>query len=66
MTVEEFDTIAWGSGIKVEAVGRYGRIGIRSVISVDFDQCLIGLKVSLDTDELPLWVRCENCELINE
>lgn len=66
MTIEKFDTIAWGAGMKVEAHGRYGTIGKRTVVSVDFDQCLIGIEVSLDPEDSLLWVRCENCELVDE
>ena len=66
MTTEQFDRTGWGNGMKVKAHGRYGKIGIRNVVAVDFDQCLIGIKVSLDPDEPPQWIRCENCEIVTE
>lgn len=49
---------------------QYDRSAIRTyeadVVSVDFDQCLIGVMKNPESDDEDIrWLRCENCEIIN-
>lgn len=58
MTQEEFGMIKFKAGMKAIINGKE-----KDVISVDFDQSLIGLEIEGDDENID-WVRCENCEIV--
>lgn len=58
MTQEEFEKRKWKAGMKAIINGKE-----KNIISVDFEQNLIGLEIEGDDEEID-WVRCENCEIV--
>lgn len=69
MTQEEFNNTRWGSMMKVRCnpMNMKFEATTEVVVSVNFDQCLIGTvdEDLADTSNLNWW-RCENCEIVNE
>lgn len=64
MTIEEFNNTKWGAGMEAVIHSKaYGTIR-RPIVSVDFDQALIGFATDDEDDEQLQWIRCENCEII--
>lgn len=66
MTIEEFTQTGFHSGMKVRYKGE-----IRDLVSVDFEENLIGIESEeIECEECGRvetgiqWVRCENCDLI--
>ncbi len=59
MTRQEFNKSKWGAGMKAAING-----SVRDIVSVDFEQKLIGLEIEGDDENID-WVRCENVELID-
>jgi len=60
MTLEKFKNQGWGYGMQAEYKG-----AVYPVISVDFEESLVGLSdVIPNLDEIT-WVRCENISLHN-
>lgn len=65
MTREEFSTTRFGAGMKVAHSGYQEP---QDIVTVDFDQDLIGIDADCDicescgnAIELVTWLRCENC-----
>lgn len=63
MTQEQFDKQKWGVDMKCVYDER-----IRDIVSVDFEERLIGLRPEtiFDKGDDISWVRCENVELIKK
>lgn len=65
MTVEEFNNTKFGARMQVIYRGE-----AREIVSVDFEEKLIGLNDKFydpeDPDDIAQinWVRCENCKLV--
>ena len=62
MTIEEFNKIKFGAGMKAKY-----KDYIYGIVSVNFEESLLGLAdddVHDDDDDL-IWVRCENAEIVN-
>lgn len=61
MTIEEFNAIGWGCGMKA----KHKDGNVYDVVSCDFEEKLVGLKgmVSGASDDYISWVRCENIEI---
>lgn len=57
MTIEEFDNTDWIGGAQVFFEGK-----TYDVISVDFQERLVGIDEDLGDDEIS-WKRCENVTL---
>ncbi len=69
MTIEQFNSTKWGVGMKVHCnpMATAYNPCIAHVVSVDFDQCLIGvMKDPESEDEEVRWLRCESCEIVAE
>lgn len=64
MTIEQFNKTRWGAGMKVlcKPMGVKYEPYEADVVSVDFDQCLIGIPDQVGTEVR--WLRCENCEIV--
>lgn len=63
MTIEEFEKTAFSVNTKV----KYKDGNIYNVVSVDFDENLIGIEMFPHNEEINnaiRWVRCENCEIL--
>lgn len=60
MTLDQFKAQRWTAGMR----GEYYTATYK-IISVKFDEMLIGLQNPLDDNELT-WVRCENVTLLND
>lgn len=68
MTIEQFNNTRWGAGIRVlcKPMGVQYEPYEADVVSVDFDQCLIGVMKNPESEDEDIrWLRCENCEIIN-
>jgi hypothetical protein len=63
MTIDEFNKMRFGAGMKIFYKGK--EYDIRSV---DFEEALIGIDEKiLGGDEGDIsWKRCENCQLVSE
>ena len=55
MTIQEFDTIRWGAGMRAEFQGR-----IYDVVNCDFEDKTIGL----DIDGELIEVACKLCKIV--
>ena len=60
MTIEEFNNKSFGANMKVAHRGV-----IYDLVSVDFEEALIGYDMGDDSDNDVCWARCENCTLVN-
>lgn len=59
MTINQFENTQFTSGLNVEYAGK-----IYPIISVCFEEYLIGINKNIDSDESDIsWVRCENCNI---
>jgi len=58
MTQDEFDNTIFNAGMTCIYKSK-----TRDIVSVEFDEQLIGLRIDHD-DEEQQWVRCENIKLI--
>lgn len=68
MTIKQFQNTAWGAGLRVHCNPMWMQYEsyVAYVVSVDFDQCLIGVMRNIESeDEDVRWLRCENCEIVN-
>lgn len=68
MTIEQFNNTRWGAGMRVHCnpMGIQYESYVADVVSVDFDQCLIGVMRNPESDDEDIrWYRCENCEIVN-
>ena len=61
MTAEEFDATQWGAGMQC----RYNNGGMDDIVSVDFDERLLGIDIYDDANNLK-WIRCESAEEVTE
>lgn len=66
MTPEQFSKTRWGAGMKVlcKPSNMKYEAYVADVVSVDFDQCLIGVLENTEDDNIR-WFRYENCEIVN-
>jgi hypothetical protein len=60
MTIDQFDCMSFKSDMKAMYDGQEF-----DVVSVDFEEKLIGLE-DPEFPEETKWVRCENCQIINQ
>lgn len=64
MTIEEFNKTKWHAKMEVVIHSHaYGTFQ-HPIVSVDFDQALIGIATDDEDDEQLQWFRCENCDLV--
>lgn len=68
MTIKEFNSTGFHMGMKVKYKGE-----VRNLVSVNFDENLIGLEdEESECEECGntfteiYWVRCENCQLLED
>lgn len=54
MTIEEFNNTRFYAGMMVEVRSNIGKPMVRRLISPDFDQALIGVRLDEDDEEEPL------------
>ena len=69
MTIKQFQNTAWGAGLRVHCnpMCMQYESYVAYVVSVDFDQCLIGVMRNIESeDEDVRWLRCENCDIVAE
>lgn len=69
MTIEKFNKTRWCAGMKVlcNTIGVQYEPYEADVVSVDFDQYLIGVMENPESDDEDIrWLRCENCEIVTE
>ncbi|MDE6649790.1 MAG: hypothetical protein K2K45_07655 [Muribaculaceae bacterium] len=64
MTQEEFKEQGWTVGMKVQILSGCWEGNTFDVVSVDFDQFLIG--VYAWSEEEISWFRCENCKIVEQ
>lgn len=60
MTQEEFGAMKFRAGMKALINGKE-----KDIVSVDFDQSLIGLEIEGDQENID-WVRIENLEIVSK
>jgi hypothetical protein len=60
MSIEEFNDTRFGNGMKVIYRGEEN-----DIVSVDFEESLIGIGIEGGDDGEIHWVRCENVTLVN-
>lgn len=67
MTIDEFNNTLFYAGMMVEVRPNKAEPMVRRLISPNFDQALIGIRLDENDEEEPLsWFRCENCTIIEE
>lgn len=68
MTIKQFNNTRWRAGVRVHCkpMGMRYEPYVADVVSVDFDQCLIGVMRNPESDDDNIrWHRCESCEIVN-
>ena len=59
MTIEEFNNTSFGANMEIAYKGN-----IYDMVSVDFEEALIGYDMGDDSDNDVCWARCENVRII--
>ena len=66
MTKEEFSAVEFGSGMKIKHHSTLTNTDDEYFLAgVDFEEFLIGI-INKKGETAINWVRCENCEIINQ
>jgi len=60
MTLIQFEETAWKAEMTAKYLGKE-----YDVVSVNLKEAIVGLAEKQSDDDDPMWVRCENIELIN-
>ena len=60
MTREEFNNYSFGGGMEISYKGN-----VYPLVSVDFEEGLIGYDMGGDSDNDVCWARCENIVILN-